>query len=553
MPFEFRVYALPFLVSAIISLLVALVILQRQNVKGSLALALLMLQFALWAGADFVRWSLIDVDTQVFWLRLSHAVFVAAPLTFLIFVSQLTGQDRWLARPYYQALLALEPVLTMLVIATNDLHNLFYASFRPLTLHGFAEMGWRPGPWFWVNTVFSYLFLMAAAITLVRGMLHAGPYARVQLITVLIGCVLPWGINAFALLWPGAARNLEVTPLVAAPSGLIFYYALFRQRLLDIVPVARGLLFEKLTDGVLVLDANGRVLDVNVAARRILHLDEDPYGMDIWEIVPHWRSFGEQADVSGPETHFELESTRDPSHFYDVSVIAMPDGRGRENGRIISLRDITARKQAELELNKMNLRLQRQVEKVSALHDELKEQAIRDGLTGLFNRRYLDETLDREFSRARRASYVISIIMMDIDEFKRVNDTYGHKSGDRVLTALGEIIRQHVRAGDIPCRYGGEEFAIVLPETSIEIAVQRAEQIRQRFHTSRFFKGEDAVVPTLSIGIASYPAHGRSAAKVMHAADVAMYAAKSFGGNKAVRYDERKNAPALPPSSSVPG
>lgn len=553
MPFEFRVYALPFLVSAIISLLVALVILQRPNVKGGLALALLMLQFAVWAGADFVRWSLIDINAQVFWLRLSHAVFVAAPLTFLVFVSQLTGQDRWLVRPYYRALLAVEPALTILVIASNDLHNLFYTDFRPLTLHGFAEMGWSPGPWFWLNTAFSYLFLMAAVITLVRGLLRAGPYARVQLITVLIGCVLPWGLNAFALVWPGAARNLEVTPLAAATSGLIFYYALFRQRLLDVVPVARGLLFEKLTDGVLVLDASGRVLDANAAARRILHLEEDPYGMDIWEIVPHWRSYGESADLRGSEVHFELQSTRDPSRFYDVSLIAMPDGRGRENGRIISLRDITERKKAELELYRVNLRLQRQVQKVSALHDELKEQAIRDALTGLYNRRYLDETLDREFSRARRSSYVISIVMMDIDEFKRVNDTYGHKSGDRVLTALGEIIRQHVRAGDIPCRYGGEEFAIVLPETSIEIAAQRAEQIRQRFHSSRFFKGEDAVVPTLSLGIASYPAHGRSAAKLLHAADLAMYAAKSYGGNKALRYDERKNAPALPPSSSVPG
>ncbi len=142
--------------------------------------------------------------------------------------------------------------------------------------------------------------------------------------------------------------------------------------------------------------------------------------------------------------------------------------------------------------------------------------------------------------------------MMDVDAFKRVNDTYGHKQGDRVLTSLGEIVRQNVRAGDIPCRYGGEEFAIVLPDTPIEIAAQRAEQIRQRFHSAGFFKGEDAVVPSLSLGIASYPAHGRSAGKVLHAADRAMYAAKSHGGNEAVQYADRKKAMALPPPKDVP-
>ncbi len=543
MAFEFRVFALPFLISAIISLLVALVVMQRQNVKGGMPLALLMLEFAMWAAADFIRWSLMDPNAQVLWLKLSHAVLVPAPLTFLIFVCQLTGQDRWLTLRN-RLLLAAEPALTMLLIATNGWHSLFYTTFYPAVEHGFVQMEWGRGAWFWVNTAFSYGFILAAAVGLARGLLHAGLYARVQLATVLVGCVLPWGVNAFVLAQPAASRNLEVTPLAASTAGLIFAYALFRQRLLDIVPVARGLLFEKLGDGVLVLDTGGRVLDANAAVRRMLHLEDDPYDRHVWDILPQVPDI-DHGD--GSEAHFELQSQHDPSRFYDISVMPLLDGRGRRNGRIISLRDITERKHAEIELNKMNARLQRQVEKISALHDELQEQAIRDPLTGLYNRRYLDETLEREFSRARRSSYPISVIMMDADHFKRVNDTYGHKAGDRVLTALGQIIHQYVRAGDIPCRYGGEEFVIVLPETSIEIAAQRAEQVRQRFQSTRFFKGSDAIVPTLSLGIASYPAHGRSAAKVLHSADLAMYSAKSFGGNKAVRYDDRKSKAALPP------
>ncbi len=402
MAFEFRLYALPFLISAVISLWIALLILQRQNVKGGLALALLMLEFALWAGASFVRWSLVDPHAQAFWLRLSHAVFVPAPLTFLIFIAQLAGMDRWLTQGNL-LLLAVEPVLTILIIATNDSTLLFYKDFHPVAAHGFPEMAWDPGPWFVINTGASYLFLLAALLILVRAFSHAGPYARVQLAMVMIGLLLPWGVNAYAVIQPAAALSLELTPLAAAAAGMIFAYALFRQRLLDIVPVARGLLFEKLRDGVLVLDNAGRLLDANGAAQRILHITDEAYGANIWDVLPHWRQFGEAADMTAAEVNFELQGRRDPSHFYDVSVVSLRDHRGRQNGRLISLRDITERKRTEIELQKMNVRLRRQVRKISALRDELQEQAIRDPLTGLYNRRYLDETLEREFSRARRA------------------------------------------------------------------------------------------------------------------------------------------------------
>jgi diguanylate cyclase (GGDEF)-like protein len=539
MALEFRALALPFIISAVISLLVAVLVFQRQNVKGGLALALLMLQFALWAGANGVRWSLVDPMPQLFWLELSHAVFVLAPLTFLVFVAQLTDTDRWLTNSNL-ALLSIEPVMTMVVIATTARHSLFYSSFHQLNANGFPEMGWSPGPWFWFNTACSYLFILAASITLFRALLRAGPHARVQLLTVLIGCLLPWGVNIYALVFPAAARKLELTPLAAAISGVIFAYALFRQRLLDIAPVARSLLFEKLGDGVLVLDPAGRLVDLNMMAQRFLQLDDTAYGRDVRELIPEWRELAASVEDPATELHLEFQSRVDPEAFYDVSIIPLLDSRGRRNGTILSLRDISERKQIELELHRMNLRLRKQVQKISNLHEELREQAVRDALTGLYNRRYLDETLEREFSRARRGGYSISVIMMDVDRFKKVNDTYGHKAGDRVLRELGEIIRLHVRSGDIPCRFGGEEFVIVMPETSLEIAFQRAEQIRNQFHSARFFKGEQAIVPGLSLGIAAYPAHGRSEEKVLHAADVAMYTAKSFGGNKSMRYDSRQ-------------
>ena len=550
MAFDYRLFAVPFIISGIISLVVALLVLQRLHVKGGLALALLMLQFAVWAGANAVRWSLVDPAAQVFWLMLAHAMLIPAPATFLIFVAQLTDTDRWLTRTSL-LFLASEPIATILIIATNSSHLLYFSGFQPVAVRGFPEMAWGRGPWFWLNVACSYIFILVAAVILLRALLHAGPFVRVQLATVLAGCLLPWAVNIYALLAPSAGGQFELTPLAAAASGLIFAYALFRQRLLDIVPVARSLLFENLGDAVLVLDTNGRIVDANRAAKLVLRIQEDAYGRQIRDVVPQWRDFAPPSIAAGSETHFEVQGRLDPSRYYDVTAIDLRDARGRPNGRLISLRDITARRQTELELQRANLQLRRQVQKIGKLHAELQEQAIRDPLTGLYNRRYLDETLEREFSRARRAGYPISMLMMDVDQFKAVNDTYGHKAGDRVLRSLGEIIELCIRQSDIPCRFGGEEFVIVMPETSIETAAQRAEQIRLRFYSARFFKGGPPLTPTLSIGIAAYPAQGHSSGKLLHAADVAMYTAKSHGGNRTIRYDQRGRIPVPASSRNV--
>lgn len=167
------------------------------------------------------------------------------------------------------------------------------------------------------------------------------------------------------------------------------------------------------------------------------------------------------------------------------------------------------------------------------LREELKEQAIRDPLTGLFNRRYLDETLHREISRARRAGTHVAIILIDIDHFKRFNDSFGHPAGDDMLRALGRYLQSRVRAEDIPTRYGGEEFALILPGASLEIARERAEMLRAGARGIPPPPGPHATAlpcsVTLSLGVAVFPEHGRTGAEAFQAADRALYSAKTAG------------------------
>jgi diguanylate cyclase (GGDEF)-like protein len=169
------------------------------------------------------------------------------------------------------------------------------------------------------------------------------------------------------------------------------------------------------------------------------------------------------------------------------------------------------------------------------LRISLRDQAIRDPLTGLFNRRYLEETLEREFNRALRMKRSVGVIMLDLDHFKSFNDTFGHEAGDVLLRKLGNFLKQHLRGGDIACRYGGEEFALILPEVSPGNLLRRAEQLREGIkHLSVPYRGTDQGTLTMSLGIAMFPTHGATGQSVLNAADAALYEAKSQGRDRVV-------------------
>ncbi len=172
--------------------------------------------------------------------------------------------------------------------------------------------------------------------------------------------------------------------------------------------------------------------------------------------------------------------------------------------------------------------------KLLDLQKELEEQAIRDSLTGLYNRRFLDETLARELSRAERDKYSVSVVMLDLDHFKMFNDTYGHDVGDMMLKQLGKLLSSQVRAGDIACRFGGEEFVVVMPKASLSVARQRANDWRMKFESQILIHEGEVLSATLSAGVAVYPVHGTSSEEIIRKADQAMYAAKAAGRNMVI-------------------
>lgn len=195
-----------------------------------------------------------------------------------------------------------------------------------------------------------------------------------------------------------------------------------------------------------------------------------------------------------------------------------------------SARTLEAQKE---EIQALNRDLKAASRELEALKDAFKEQAIRDPLTGLFNRRYLEESLDRELHRAKREEARLGVIMVDVDHFKRFNDTYGHEAGNQALASLGSLLAGLIRAEDIACRFGGEEFVLVLPGAPREAILRRAEAIRQAVHGAHSMQG--AAGPgtiTVSLGVALFPENGATRGALLAAADRALYRAKNDGRNR---------------------
>lgn len=214
--------------------------------------------------------------------------------------------------------------------------------------------------------------------------------------------------------------------------------------------------------------------------------------------------------------------------FAAQAAIALQNARSFDRSR----REVVERRQAESDLRSANTVLEQRMAEIVALQVSLREQAVRDPLTGLFNRRYLMENLQREVRRACRSREPLAVALIDVDHFKEVNDTFGHEAGDQVLLRVGRFLDARVRESDIVCRYGGEEFVVVMPNTPIDAAVGRAEAWRTAMEGLTALAGSPGHRVTISVGVASTEGPSATSQDLVRAADEAMYLAKHLGRNQ---------------------
>ena len=296
-------------------------------------------------------------------------------------------------------------------------------------------------------------------------------------------------------------------------------------------------------NGVVITDRTGTITWVNPAACAITGYSSDElvgqhtrllksgrhepaFYADLWRTVTRGESW------SGTI----INRRKDGSEYQEEQTIApVLDENGVITHFIAIKQDVTEQRRTQDELARAHGELAVRVIEIEDLNARLREQVVRDPLTGLHNRRYLEETMKRDISRAKRARETLVVAVIDVDLFKSVNDVHGHAVGDRVLLQLADVLLGHVRSSDLVCRIGGEEFVVVMPRADMPGALKRAETWRTEF-AARSVKGRDgaAVRSTISIGVARYRDPGESFSGCLGRADEALYAAKRAGRDRVV-------------------
>ncbi|NOH13870.1 MAG: diguanylate cyclase [Chloroflexi bacterium] len=519
-------YATALFIAATLSILVAWISWRRRRAPGSIPLFIFMLALAWWAGTYAFHWLRLPQPRLFFWLDATYLGVVIAPGAFLIFALIYTG--RKIEHPKrLVALLSIEPLLTTFFLWTDPLHGWFFgnnAVREEAILDG--------GPLFIFNVAYSYGLVLTALLLLIQARLQSHAFNRRQLNIVVVGAFLPFFTNIISLSDLNPFTGLDLTPFAFTLTGISLAVGLFYYGLLDIVPVARHTLVEEMHDGVLVLDTFDRIVDINPTAQKMIGQTADsPIGKSAVQIFAPWPNLLERFQFTRAAQE-EIAVNTDPMRVIDLHISPLYDSKQTFNGRLIVFRDITERKEIEEQLRQANQRLQQQLKEIEALQDQLREQALRDPLTGLFNRRYLAEAMRRELAQSIRQGWPLSVVLMDIDSFKAFNDVHGHTAGDRMLQALSELLQSKTRGSDFVCRYGGEEFVIVLPFTAQAAAIKRMQEFCQIFEAFHLAFEDQQLNTTLSIGVAAFPQDGETGDQLLDAADKAMYRAKAKGGNR---------------------
>ena len=535
--FQYHPYFLYLSISALITAIV-LFIAWRRSAPGALALKGILLGMFIWSASYAITWAVVPLTYKVFWLKVMFLGVVMIPGLFLVFTLHITHRESWLTFRHI-VLLLIEPLIMLALVW--GVPRLVFEAVLSVPYDGYIPMESLRGTWFRVNTVYSYLIMFICFVLIGSSYREASVVFKRQYSIILLGTLAPFAFGIYSELTSLTPGELDRAPIVFGLSGFLYAYAIFRHQLMDLVPIARSRLIENMGDGVLVLDAQGRIVDVNPAMQTFL--DTEPLsfiGKNVSEVLSIWNESTEHL-LTGLETRTELRLPNQSSRYLDLRVTPLYDEDKNLNGRLIVFRDITDRKEVEKDLRHAMDRMQTQLIEIGLLQSQLREQAIRDPLTNLFNRRYLDDTLERELARATREVYPLCIVMMDIDHFKDVNDEHGHEAGDVVLKTLAQTVISQSRQGDFVCRYGGEEFVLVMPNIGISVAKERANNLH-KFITEQVvhYRGKNLKIK-ISMGISWFPSHGETKEDLLRAADQALYTAKRMGRNRVYIYQESKD------------
>lgn len=405
------------------------------------------------------------------------------------------------------------PVITFFMRLTNSWHHLFYTNWEVREILGIYSLYMERGPWYYANISYTILCLLLTVIIYFIGYRKQKMgYTKPHFLVFLFASLLPF-TGIVLILFAFRDYCIDYSAIIMPISLLIISIGIFKYDFLEIRTLARETIFENNFAGMLVLGPGKRIIDYNKAAEnffKALHISLDNYSLEgILKREPKLLEI------------FKSDSSRDftlvidgEERFFEINTVPLGEYHDGNTKMLKSIHDVTVEKK---------------------IQDKLRFLATIDSLSGLYNRGEFMNLAKREFTIAKRNNEKLSVLIMDLDHFKLINDTFGHGAGDEVIREIGSIIKTSFRKTDIAGRIGGEEFAVVLMSASLEEAKKVAEKFRETVANRKVICREQEISFTISIGVAAIGDNADDVYNfedVLKMADDALYRAKTSGRNR---------------------
>ncbi len=516
--------------TSIISFVLFFFIWKKKHVNGSKYFLITVVAVTIYNMAYALEYSATTTAGKVFWSKVEYiGIGTLLPALFL-FVLEYFGIVKKI-KVRDALLLMIMPSLVIVLAWTNELHGWVWSGFGeidPVT----NLMVYHHGKFYTFGVIFQYLMGFVLIFTLLQQWVRFKQRSfRSQIEIFILAILLPFIGNIVYLSRFNPLPGMDWTPISSFFSIVLFSFSITSFRFLDLLPVARDLVFNLIQDGIMVVDFQFRVVDWNPALLQLLPNLPIQLGGSALQILRILGIKHNPFENNLEPINFEVEITKPELHIFDI-IISPLHQNNHFDGWLVIFDNETERRLATRALEKANMTLLQKNDENEKLQFQLQEQAIRDPLTGLYNRRFFDEYFANELVRCKRTNTPISLLMVDIDHFKSVNDRFGHDVGDQVLVMLGEILKSKFRASDVSCRFGGEEFLVLLPGLASDQAYNRAEDLRKRFEQATRDAEFLYTQVTISVGISNYPVDADNTRELFRISDKALYQAKELGRNR---------------------
>lgn len=509
-----------------------------------------------WASAAAIECFSTGVQAKMLWAEMAWPGIVLAPTYWTLFLwSYFYANFYANLKPvplYWHYPLIGGAIVIWILALTNDFHHLMYLGAEPFRPDPGAGLRYEHGPLCWAVAGYIYVVMFASSVMIVNSVVYTCSYLRIMYLTLLVVPFVNLGLGIGYLTGRLFLFEFDPNPFGFFVDGFIMLWLIKRRNIFELLPIARTVLLNAMPDAALVLDSRDVIIEANASAHRLVGMPLNPVGQRLEEI-PIWEQLL-RPEFTSCEKITEGIITEPTQHsYYEVKSIPLKYN-AEYGGRLTFLRDITQLKLARDQLQGTLEALQGQLAHTRTSLDALREQTIRDPLTGVYNRRFLEDARPLLLAEARLAGEPLALIMVDFDHFKRVNDTWGHQVGDAVLQAFAVQLLNSARRADFTIRLGGEEFLVVLPGTLAEQARARVDAWREGFIATCARKWPGRPL-TFSGGVAAYPQDGIEWDLLLQRADAALYDAKAQGRNRIRCWSDlpvsQAGADALPPSLSL--